>query len=405
MNKRIFFFTQFCFLLLFASFAHAQNPMQARIDSYLSSAVNGTYIPGIVAIVVDKEGVLYEGAFGYKNVAQGSPMQTDSIFRLASMTKPITSVAVQQLIESGNIGLDDPISNYLPEYRDKQVIENYDPNSGEYSTRSASGEITIRNLLAHTAGFGYTFSSNVLQTITGTSGRLSTTDLPLLHDPGSRWTYGESTSVLGSLVEKVSGVSLDQYFKAQIFTPLEMNDTFFTVPAPKASRVVTRHRKSGDTLNEIPNPEILSAEVLGDGGLFSTGPEYVKFIQMFLNGGIGNNGSRVLSENSIAVMGENHIGEIKVELQPSALPAVSEPFPLGAGVDTFGLGFQVTGQHNDSGKRSPGSLSWAGIHNTEFWIDPEKGIGAVLLLQYIPFYDSVAVELLVEFERLVYESQ
>jgi len=403
--KTIFFLsTRICILFLFALSAHAQNSMQARIDSYLSSAVNETYIPGLVAIVVDKDRVLYEGAFGHKNVAQRSPMQSDSIFRIASMTKPITSVAVQQLIESGDVGLNDPISDYLPEYKDKQVIDSFDQDTGEYSTRPAAREITIRHLLAHTAGFGYTFSNHTLQSITGASGLPSTTDLPLLHDPGTRWTYGESTRVLGNLVEKVSGVPLEEYFETHIFAPLEMNDSFFSVPASKTSRVVTRHRKSGDALVEIPNPESISAEVMGDANLFSTGPDYVKFIQMFLDRGVGNNGSRVLNEDSVGLMGQNHIGEINVEIQPSALPAFSDSFPLGAGIDVFGLGFQVTGQHNDPGKRSPGSLSWAGIHNTEFWIDPAKGIGAVLLLQYMPFYDSVAIELLVEFERLVYES-
>jgi CubicO group peptidase (beta-lactamase class C family) len=231
----------------------------------------------------------------------------------------------------------------------------------------------------------------------------SVTSLPLLHDPGTRWTYGESTRVLGTLVEEVSGQPLDEFMSERIFVPLGMGDTFYRVPAPKARRVATVHRTTPEGLVETPNPAEITAPVYGDGGLHSTAADYAKFIQLFLNDGRAPNGMRLLSEATVALMGENHIGAVLVEQQPAALPALSEPFPLGAGRDKFGLGFQITGRHNDAFARSPGSMAWAGIFNTEFWIDPERGIGGVLLMQYLPFYDAAAIATLQGFERRVYE--
>ncbi|HWN37280.1 MAG TPA: serine hydrolase domain-containing protein, partial [Gammaproteobacteria bacterium] len=179
--------------------------------------------------------------------------------------------------------------------------------------------------------------------------------------------------------------------------------TFYTVPAPKAGRVVTVHRTTPEGLVETPNPAEITAPVYGDGGLHSTAADYAKFIQLFLNKGRAPNGVRLLSEASVALMGENHIGAIFVEQQPAANPAVTEPFPLGAGRDKFGLGFEITGPHTDRFARSPGSMAWAGIFNTEFWIDPRRGIGGVLLMQYLPFYDGAAIETLQGFEHRVYE--
>jgi CubicO group peptidase (beta-lactamase class C family) len=388
-----------------APLATAQNrlPSGAAIDAYLTSVVRDTRIPGIVALVVDADRVVYTGAFGKQNVAAGVPMANDSIFRIASMTKPVTSVAVMMLVQEGDIGLDDPISQYLPAFEDKPVIETFTAADKTYTTRPAAGPITVRHLLTHTSGLGYPFSNQTLAALVGAQPGASVTGFPLLHDPGARWTYGESTRVLGTLVEEVSGQSLDDFMVERIFAPLGMSDTFYTVPAPKAGRVVTVHRTTADGLVEAPNPAEITAPDNGDGGLHSTAADYAKFIQLFLNDGRAPNGMRLLSEATVALMGENHIGAIFVEQQPAALPALSEPFPLGAGRDKFGLGFQVTGPHSDKLARSQGSMSWAGIFNTEFWIDPARGIGGVLLMQYLPFYDAAAIETLQGFERRVYE--
>jgi methyl acetate hydrolase len=388
-----------------APWACAQDrlPGSADIDAYLTSVVRDTRIPGVVALVVDADRVVYRGAFGRQDVAAGVPMADDSIFRIASMTKPVTSAAVMMLVQEGDIGLDDPVSDYLPAFEDERVIESFNAADKSYTARPAARAMTVRHLLTHTSGLGYAFSNHTLAALVGGEPGASATRFPLLHDPGARWTYGESTRVLGTLVEEVSGQALDEFLAERIFVPLGMSDTFYTVPASKARRVVTVHRTTPDGLVESPNPAEVTAPVYGDGGLHSTAADYAKFIQLFLNNGRAPNGMRLLSEATVALMGENHIGAIFVEQQPAALPALSEPFPLGAGRDKFGLGFQITGPHGDAFTRSPGSMSWAGIFNTEFWIDPARGIGGVLLMQYLPFYDATAIETLQGFERRVYE--
>jgi CubicO group peptidase (beta-lactamase class C family) len=376
----------------------------AEIDAYLTNVIRDTRIPGIVALVVDADRVVYEGAFGRQDVAAGAPMAADSIFRIASMTKPVTSVAVMMLVQEGDVGLDDPVSRYLPAFENKPVIESFNAADKSYTVRPATGPITVRHLLTHTSGLGYAFSNHTLAALVGNAGPgASVAEFPLLHDPGARWTYGESTRVLGQLVEKVSGQALDDFLAERIFVPLGMSDTSYTVPASKARRVVTVHRTTPDGLLEAANPAAITAPVYGDGGLHSTAADYAKFIQLLLNGGRAPNGMRLLSEATVALMGDNHIGAIFVEQQPAALPALTEPFPLGAGRDKFGLGFQITGPHTDKLARSPGSMSWAGLFNTEFWIDPARGIGGVLLMQYLPFYDVAAIETLQGFERRVYE--
>jgi CubicO group peptidase (beta-lactamase class C family) len=387
------------------SWADAQDRLSnsAAIDAYLSGVVRDTRIPGIVALVTDADRIVYTGAFGHQDVAGGVPMANDTIFRIASMTKPVTSAAVMMLVQEGDIGLDDPVSDYLPAFEEQSVIESFNLQDKSYTTRPVATPVTIRHLLTHTSGLGYPFSNHTLAALVGAAPGQSVTHLPLLHDPGTRWTYGESTRVLGTLVEEVSGQPLDEFLSERIFVPLGMSDTFYTVPAPKVSRVVTVHRTTADGLVETPNTAPITAPVYGDGGLHSTAADYAKFIQLFLNNGRAPNGMRLLSEATVALMGENHIGAVFVEQQPGALPALSEPFPLGAGRDKFGLGFQITGPHDDPFARSAGSMSWAGIFNTEFWIDPQRGIGGVLLMQYLPFYDGAAISTLQGFERRVYE--
>jgi len=383
----------------------AQNRLSnsAEIEAYLAGAVRDTKIPGVVGLVVDADGILYTGAFGRQDVANDVPMEPDTIFRIASMTKPVTSVAVMMLVQEGDIGLDDPVANYLPAFEGKEVIDTFNAADKTYTTRPAAGPITIRHLLTHTSGLGYTFSNHTLAALASSEPGGSTTNLPLLHDPGTRWTYGESTRVLGSLVEEVSGQPLDEFLSERIFVPLGMSDTFYTVPAAKTARVSTVHRMTPEGLVETPNTAEITSPVFGDGGLSSTAADYAKFIQLFLNDGRAPNGVRLLSEATVRLMGQNNTGNVRVELQPAAIPALSEPFPLGAGRDTYGLGFQITGAHSDAFTRSPGSMSWAGIFNTEFWIDPERGIGGVLLMQYLPFYDADAIETLQGFEHRVYE--
>ena len=374
------------------------------IDEYLQQVVDDTYIPGLVALVTNRDGAVYAGAFGSQDVAQGRPMSMDSIFRIASMTKPITSAAVMMLVEDGEVGLDDPVSVYLPGHLPEEVFETFDPTDNSFTSRPVNGEMTVRHLLTHTSGLGYNIFNEILFPLLRPGSAPPTQlGLPLLHDPGTRWTYGESTRVLGTLVEAITGQGVDAFMRERIFAPLGMNETDYAVASENNARLATLHTPSDTGLVEQPNPEgAVSVLVRGDGGLFSTASDYARFMRMILNRGLGDDGSRLLLADTVDLMAQNHIGDLRVRLLPAPDVSMARPFPLGAGTDTFGLGFQITAEHDSATMRSPGSLSWAGINNTQFWIDPAAGIGAVLLMQYRPFYDDEAIEALQGFEARVY---
>ena len=377
----------------------------AEISRYLESRIRETHIPGVVAMVVDRQGTRYVGAFGRQDVAGNVAMREDAIFRIASMTKPVTSLAVMMLVEEGKIGLDDPIERHLAEYANPQVIDVFYPIERVYSTRPAARSISVRHLLTHSSGLGYPFASLTLSQLQGSgpAAQALPSPPPLLHDPGVQWSYGESTRVLGRLVEKVSGQDLESFMRARIFAPLGMDETSYSVPVAQHSRVATVHRWVEGRLVESPNPAEISSPPNGDGGLHSTAADYAKFIRLFLNDGRTPEGRQLVSRRTIRSMGRNHLGDVRVRLQEAATPNLSAVFPLGAGRDGFGLGFQVTGSPATAGLRSPGSLSWAGIFNTEFWIDPSRGIGGILLMQYLPFYDKAAIDTLLGFEQRSYD--
>ncbi len=371
------------------------------LSEFLAGAVERGDIPGVVALVLDRNGELYEGAFGKLDAAHRVDMPGNAIFRIASMTKPITSVAAMMLMEAGKLGLADPVSNYLPRFDKPLAISRFNAADGTYDTRPARRAITIRHLMSHTSGIGYGFASPTLfQLMQGT--QKTEEDLPLLHDPGARWTYGASTRVLGKVVEALSGQTIDVFLRERVFEPLEMRDTSYAVPAEKLGRVVTVHRRADGVLVEEPNTAEQQSVVRGDGGLYSTAQDYGIFLRMLLNAGsLGK--SRLLDEKSVRMMGRNQIGRLVVEEQPVGDPARTRPFPLGAGRDKFGLGFQIASRDEAvAGVRSPGSLSWGGINNTHFWVDPKRGIAAVIMMQVLPFYDDACIRVLRGFEQLVY---
>jgi CubicO group peptidase (beta-lactamase class C family) len=374
----------------------------AEIDQLLQDAVDRKDIPGVVAIVANRDRILYHQAFGKMDVMNDVEMQKDTIFGIASMTKVITSVAVMTLYEEGRFDLDDPISQYIYWLKNPQVITSFDEEDGTYSTKPAEREITIRHLLAFTAGFGYSFANSLMALLVEKTGKTER-ELPLLHEPGEKWTYGMEVRVLGELVEELSGRTLPQFLKERIFAPLGMSDTFYVLPAEKYPRWVTRHQRENGVLSERPNPEKQRPFIVGDAGLLSTAPDYVKFLQMLLSGGRLHE-SRILSEDSVKLMTQNQIGDLVVETQRGPNPLLSRAFPLGAGRDKFGLGFQITVADGKEGHlRSPGSYSWSGLSNTHFWVDPEKGIVAVILMQVLPFYDETCIAVYQGFEGLVYE--
>jgi methyl acetate hydrolase len=370
----------------------------------LTDSVSRGDAPGVVAVVVDKKGEIFKGAAGSLNPSQAA-LPADAIFSIASMTKPVTSVAIMMLAEQGKLSIDDPVATYLPGFDHLEVATKFNEADGSYATRPATHIMTIRHLLTHTSGIGYAFSSAMLATLQKGNDKTEW-QVPLLHEPGERWTYGASTRVLGLIVEKLSGVSLEQFFQKHIFVPLGMIDTSYAVPPAKQSRVITTYdHVDGKFKPQAAHPmaSVPAPPFRGDGGLYSTASDYGRFVRMFLNGG-QLNGRRIISQRTVHLMSENQIGALFVVQQPSAMPAMSKPFPLGAGRDKFGLGFELAAG-GDADHRRAGSLSWAGIYNTEFWIDPKAGIGAVLLLQYLPFYDDSAIRTLQSFEAAVYRSR
>jgi methyl acetate hydrolase len=404
----------FCFALavssLEASAATAPGTASPRaaaaIAGVLASAVERGDTPGVVGLVVDRDRVLFEDAAGRLDVGRDIALKPNAIFKIASMTKPVTSVAIMMLLEQGRLTLDDPVSKYLPGFERLQVITKFNAADGTYETRPAKRAMTLRHLLTHTSGIGYGFSSPVVARLQQGNTKAEW-ELPLLNDPGERWTYSASTRVLGLIVEKITGESLEAYLQEHLFVPLGMVDTSFAVASAKQSRVITIYSHVDgkfQPLTGVTIPSMPAPPYRGDGGLYSTARDYGQFIRMLLNHGhLGE--TRILSAKSVALMSRNQIGAIFVSQQPAADPTMTRPFPLGAGRDKFGFGFQVTTASDDPGKqRSPGSLSWAGIYNTEFWIDPKRGLGGVLLMQYLPFYDEAALRTLREFEAAVYEN-
>ncbi len=380
---------------------------RSDISQQLAAAVGRGDTPSVVALVVNRDHVLYEGAFGKFDVARNVAMPVNAIFQIASMTKPVTSVAIMMLLEEGKLKLDDPVSKYLSGYDNLRVITTFNEQDATYDTRPARRTMTIRHLLTHTSGIGYAFTSPIEYRLTQAT-KKSEWELPLLSDPGDKWNYSASTRVLGFIVEKVTGTPLETWYQEHIFKPLGMVDTSYAVAADKQSRVPTSHSRFTGTMVEQPRTPIPSTPAppfRGDGGLYSTAQDYGKFVRMLLNGGrLGP--VKILSERSVKMMGENNIGTIFVEQQPDADKGRTKPFPLGAGKDKFGLGFQLASNDPQYARfRSPGSMSWAGIFNTEFWVDPVKHIGAVQMMQVLPFYDDGAIRTLRDFEELVYRER
>jgi methyl acetate hydrolase len=374
-----------------------------RIDDPLRGAVERRELTGVVAMAADRNRVIYQGAFGVADIGEARPLQHDSLFRIASMTKAIISVAAVQLMEQGRFAIDDPAEKYLPQLAKLPVFESFDAATGAYKLRPATKSITIRHLFTHTSGLGYGFTSPTVRDFKPRAGEEYPVG-PLLFEPGEKWLYSTSTDWLGRLVEKISGQQLEDYFRQHIFDPLKMPDTFYYVPQDKQARVVTVHRRQpdGSLIKEPTQAPTTGFVRIGGGGLSSTAGDYIRFTRMLLNGG-ELDGVRILSAKSVDTMAENHIGAIGVPALKSALPDRSDDFSFVAdGRDKWGLGFLITADAVP-GKRSAGSLSWGGINNTYFWIDRTRGITGVILMQFLPFADPKALALYDAFERGVYQ--
>jgi CubicO group peptidase (beta-lactamase class C family) len=387
--------------------ASAQNSQgSSTLDTSLRGAIERKDVPGVVALVTNRERVLYQGAFGVADVATGRALTSDALFRIASMTKPVTSVALMQLVEQGRLGLDDPAEKYLPELVGVKVFESFDAATGAYVLRPASKPPTVRHFLTHTSGLAYPFTSAIWRDFKPRDGEKYPFGGPLLFDPGERWHYSTSTDVVGKLVETVSGQKLEDYFRQHIFAPLKMDDTSYNVPEAKGPRLVAQQQRGGERMDgviELQKPQLglTIASPIGGGGLASTAEDYGRFVRMLLNGG-ALDGARVLKAETVALMGQNHIGAVTVPALKSALPRSADFTFIDDGKDKWGLGFLIT-TNQVPGKRSPGSLSWGGINNTFFWVDPIKGVAGVIMMQYLPFADAKALAVYDTFERGAYQ--
>lgn len=388
--------------LLLATLTPALAEPKAELDGSMRSGLAASAAPGLVVMAADRRGVIYEGAYGSAEHGTARAMGLDTIFRIASMTKAVTAVALMQQVEAGKISLDDRADKFLPELGKVQRLAEFDPVTNAHRLVPLGTPITIRHLATHTAGFGYPFTSAALRDFKPREGETPAV-APVLFEPGTGWLYGTNIDHLGRIVEGLSGLTLEEYFQRRIFRPLAMKDTSYNIAADKLPRLAALHRRGpdGEIFSLPQNPPSPVTRFNGGGGLYSTAGDYVRFLRMFLNGG-ELEGARVLSAASVAEMGRNHIGALGVPALKSARPEQSGDFAFIAdGRDKWGVSFQITAE-SVPGRRAAGSLSWGGIHNTYFWIDPQRGVAGVILLQFLPFADPQALALYETFERGIY---
>ena len=380
-----------------------------EVDRVLREAIDRDDVPGVVAMAATREGSVYEGAFGKRVLPDGTAMTADTVFWIASMTKAITSTAAIQLVEQQKLTLDEPIAAVLSELATPQVLEGFDA-AGEPRLRPARRPITLRHLLTHTAGFVYPiWNTDIGRYIdkTGTPDVRTCENralaLPLVFDPGEKWDYGINIDWVGKAVERASGQRLGDYFAQHLFAPLAMKDTAFKLTPEHRSRLVAMHARSENgSLAPIPFEMPQEPEFeMGGGGLYSTAPDYLAFVQLFLNNGTAH-GRQVLKPETVRLMAENAIGDLRVQPLRTAMPASSNDAEFFPGMPKkWSLGFMISTEAVPGG-RSAGSLAWAGLGNTYFWIDRARGIGGVVLMQLLPFADANALALFDRFEKAIY---
>jgi methyl acetate hydrolase len=383
------------------------------IDTTLHAATRAAELPGIVAMAANDSGIVYEGVFGARRLGDAPAMTRDTVFRIASMVKLITSVAALQLVEQGKLSLDAPAPNLDPALNAPQVLDGFDAK-GLPQLRPATRPITLRHLLTHTSGFVYQlwdakavrYARSIALLPPARRGQAPRNTL--MFDPGERWQYGPGLDWTGRLVEAISGEPLDVYFRKHILDPLGMNDTTFVISPQQRAREAGVHRrqpdgtlKAGPPEKPPPRPSAAPRHFAGGGGIYSTAPDYLTLIRALLAGG-ALNGVRILHPDTVALMGQNQIGDIDVGVLKTTVPALSNDVDFFPGIRLkWGFGHMITMQAVADG-RSAGSLTWAGLLNTYYWIDPTRRIAAVFMTQVLPFADARTLRVYRQFERGIY---
>jgi CubicO group peptidase (beta-lactamase class C family) len=364
----------------------------ARIDSLANNYIKNNWETGLVTIIVkDNQLVQYKG-YGYADAASKKPMAADALFRIMSQTKAITSVGIMMLYEQGKLLLDEPIGNYIPEFKNQTVLDKYNAADTTYTTVPAKRNITFRDLLSHSSGIDYAaIGSPTMNAVYAKAGipsglgffnkdlltemkRLG--KLPLAFQPGEKFQYGLNTDLLGCLIEVISGQTLDEFFRKNIFEPLGMKDTYFNVPSSKWNRLATVYTEDSNnriipwsqTFRNIdPDyPKMTKRYFSGGAGLTSTAYDYAVFLQMLLNGGIYN-GKRILSPRSVELMTSNQLN-----------------FPYDS-VDYFGLGFEILSERSGNlNPKNKGTFSWGGYYGTTYWVDPKEKLVCLIMTQHTP---------------------
>ena len=382
-----------------------------QIDAALQRGVASGQLAGVVAAAATDKGSFYEGAFGKRTIGQSQDMTVDSVFWIASMTKAITTTAAMQMVEQGKLSLRDPASNIVPELKDPQVLEGFDAD-GKPKLRPAKRAITLHDLITHTAGFTYPMwdanngvYAKYAQVPDIGSCKKAALLMPLAFDPGERWEYGINIDWAGQMVERVSGQSLDDYFRDHIFKPAGMTDTGFTLNEGLRNRLVGMHARQADgSLKPIEfmmeqKPEFF----MGGGGLYSTAPDYLKFTQIFLHDGRFN-GSQILRPETVAMMKKNQIGDLKVHVLKTVNPALSDDAEFFPGMSKgWSYGFMLNDEDAPTG-RSAGSMAWAGLGNTYYWIDPVRKVSGVIMMQLLPFAEGPSLQEFAQFETAAHQA-
>jgi CubicO group peptidase (beta-lactamase class C family) len=388
--------------------------LRGDLDAALGGAVGRGDVVGLVGTITNAEDIIYSGAFGERELGSGVAMTEDTVCNIASMTKAITGVCAMQLVEQGKLDLESPVSKWIPQAAELQVLAGWE---GEKPVlRAPAREITLRDLMTHTSGMAYTlWNAELLKVaqVTQEGGAFPPLDYddpatwvvqPLLFDPGTQWHYGISIDWIGRLVQEISGQSLGTYMQANVFEPLGMTSTGYAVTPDMAARQSSIHQRAADGMIAVaPPPPPGPVREYGGGGLNSTAPDYQRFIRMILNGGSGN-GNQLLKPETVAEMSKNHMGDVRVRMLKTTDPSRSLDAEFFPGLPkSWGLTFMINEEQAPTG-RPAGSLAWAGGVNTFYWIDPTNKVGGVFMSQLRPFVDTKTMDAFYGFEGAYYKA-